>query len=728
MRVLVTGGYGFIGSFVAERFSKEGYEVSIMDNLSSGNKRNVDFKHKSYILSIEERNCEEIFRNNRFDVVIHLAAQVSVANSIENPRQDTKSNVLGLSNMLVLSHKYGVKKFIFASSAAVYGMNDRLPLPESAPCSPISPYGINKMVGETYCSKWQEMYGLETLCFRFSNVYGPRQEIRGEGGVVSLFMERAREGKELTVFGDGGQTRDFIYVEDVADAIYRASYSDLSGVYNLSTNTEHSVNDLIDSLRGLQDIGPVSYRESRQGDIYRSALDNTRIGNDLEWAPKYSFQEGLQRTYEWFKNERAAEVKIAKPKNERPSFFALAVKAAIPFAENALAFALTVWLTFAIEDTSYNFIDIKLFYIIIIGIVYGNRQSIAAAALSGLLYTYQLLENGYDLISLFYGTDLFFQIAVYLFVGLVVGYSIDRRTRAAKSKEQQLAALQEKYTFLNEVYEETRVVKEELQQQIMNNGDSFGKIYSVTKELESLEPEKIFTSTVSVLESIMKSRSVTIYTVNKYKSYLRLAARSSGKDFESPKSIKVEDCPYIKKLLESNKVYVNKELEGNSPLLSAPVVSNGEVVAVVSLHGLKFDNFSLYYQNLFKITIDLISSSLSRALSYVEATGSQRYLEGSQVLKPEVFADILATKRLASSKHGVEFVLLSAGSADAALPELANHIFRSLRETDYLGLGHDGQLLVLLSNSGQQDAAYVLERFELNDIKLNFVKEDLSYA
>jgi nucleoside-diphosphate-sugar epimerase len=728
MRVLVTGGYGFIGSFVAERFSKEGYEVSIIDNLSSGNKRNVNFKHKSYILSVEDRNCEEIFRNNRFEAVIHLAAQVSVAASMENPRQDTKSNVLGLSNMLVLSHKYGVKKFIFASSAAVYGMNEQLPLTESAPCSPISPYGINKMIGETYCLKWQEIYGLETLCFRFSNVYGPRQDSLGEGGVVSIFMERVINGKELIVFGDGEQTRDFIYVEDVADAIYRASYSDLTGVFNLSTNTENSVNDLIVLLRSLHDTASVSYRDVRQGDIYRSALDNASIGRDLDWSPKYSFQEGLYRTYDWFKNERTSEENIAKQENESPSLLSRVVKAIIPYAENVLAFALAAWLTFIIQDTQYNFIDIKLIYIIIIGIVYGNRQSIVAVILAVALYTYQLLENGYDLISLFYGTDLFFQIAIYLFIGLVVGYSIDRRTNALKSKERQLVALQEKYTFLNEVYEETRAVKEELQQQIMNNGDSFGKIYSVTKELESLEPEKIFTSTVSVVESIMKSQFVTIYTVNKYKNYLRLAARSSCKDFEAPKSIKVEDYPYIKHLLGSKKIYINKELHGDSPLLSAPVISNGEVVAVVSLHGMKFDNFSLYYQNLFQITIDLISSSLSRALSYVEATGSQRYFEGSQVLKPEVFADILASKRLASNMHGVEFVLLTAGSAADVSPELAHQIFSSLRETDYLGLGQDGQLLVLLSNSGQGDAAFVLDRFYRNDIKLDIVKEDLLYA
>ena len=197
MKVLITGGYGFIGSFVAERFYKEGYEVFIIDNLSTGNKQNVDFKHKGYVLSVEDRKCEEIFRSNRFDTVVHLAAQVNVKTSIEDPILDSKSNVLGLSNMLSLAQKYNVHKFILASSAAVYGNNDEIPLSESSTCDPISPYGINKWIGETYCRKWKELYGLDTLCFRFSNVYGPRQGSVGEGGVISIFMEKVMNGKEL---------------------------------------------------------------------------------------------------------------------------------------------------------------------------------------------------------------------------------------------------------------------------------------------------------------------------------------------------------------------------------------------------------------------------------------------------------------------------------------------------------------------------------------------------
>lgn len=730
MKVLITGGYGFIGSFVAERFYKEGYEVYIIDNLSTGDKQNIDFKHKGYVLSVEDRKCEEIFRSNRFDTVVHLAAQVNVKTSVEDPRLDSKSNVLGLSNMLLLSQKYNVHKFIFASSAAVYGNNDEVPLLESSICNPISPYGINKWIGETYCNKWKQLYGLDTLCFRFSNVYGPRQGSVGEGGVISIFMEKVIKGNELVVYGDGGQTRDFIYVEDVADAIYRSSYSRLEGVYNLSANTENSVNELIGALQGLHGSVASVHSEQREGDIYRSKLDNRRIANDLDWVPKNSFQEGLAKTYEWFVQKHASQeqTRIKAKKLSAPSRLGQVIRTLLPYAENALAFGFTAWMSLLLRDSLSDFIDIKIIYIILLGILYGNRQSMLAVGMSTALYMFNELNKGREMLSLFYDTDFFFHVAVYLFIGLVVGYTIERKNTMLESKKRELESLSEKHEFLTEVFKETRQVKDELQQQIMNNGDSFGKIYSVVKELESLEPEKIFTSTVSVVESVMKSQAVTIYTVNKYGSYLRLLARSSGTQFDASKSIKVEDFPYIQKLLHEKKLFVNKDLKGDIPLLAAPVFNNGKVVAVISVHTMKFDYFTLYHQNLFKIIVDLISSSLSRALSYVEATAIQRYIDGTPVLKPEVFADILASKQVANAKHGVEFMLLTPIETFDVSDETPQKVSRFLRETDYLGMSMEGKLLVLLSNSSQEEASFVLNRFEQNGIYMRMVDEEFSYA
>jgi len=300
MRILITGGCGFIGSHVAERFSKDGSKIIIIDNLSSGRIENISSDFKFYKLSIEDPKCEQVFIEESPDMVIHLAAQTDVSTSMINPYLDTLSNILGTVNMLYLSHKYNVKKFVFASSAAVYGNSNNIPLKEDETLNPLSPYGISKMAGEIYCKKWFEMYGLSTLSLRFSNVYGPRQGITGEGGVISIFIKRMISGAELVIFGDGNQTRDFIYVKDVADGIYHCAHSNFTGIFNLSTCSEISLNALVGTLGSIYTIKSVRYTDSRPGDIFRSSLDNVKLKNLINWSPRYSFEEGIAETLKWF--------------------------------------------------------------------------------------------------------------------------------------------------------------------------------------------------------------------------------------------------------------------------------------------------------------------------------------------------------------------------------------------------------------------------------------------
>lgn len=308
MNVLITGGYGFIGSAVAERFYKEGHNIYIIDSLITGREEHVAIPHKSFLMNVEDPACDQIFQSVGFDIVVHLAAQIDVVTSINEPAVDTKTNILGLVNILNCASKNGVKKVIFASSAAVYGNASTLPLKEDDICETESMYGMNKRLGELYCEKWGQFYGLDTLCFRFANVYGPRQGNGGEGGVVSIFLQGVRDNRTLTVFGDGSQTRDFIYVHDVADAVYRGALSDATGVMNLSTNRETSINELIETIRSFATVKSPSYRESRLGDIDRSCLDNTQVKHQLDWVPLYTINEGLLLTYEWM---TAAELEPA---------------------------------------------------------------------------------------------------------------------------------------------------------------------------------------------------------------------------------------------------------------------------------------------------------------------------------------------------------------------------------------------------------------------------------
>ncbi|MET4559471.1 UDP-glucose 4-epimerase [Lysinibacillus parviboronicapiens] len=310
MNVLVTGGYGFIGSAVARRFFEEGAKIYIIDNLSTGHLRNIDFEHKSYLLNVEDEVCEHFFKEVAFDVVIHCAAQTSVQNSMHEPVKDILTNIVGLSQMLFLSSKYKVKHFVFASSAAVYGDSHYPPLDENDISEPVSMYGLNKSIGETYCEKWQRDYHLPTLIYRFANVFGPSQSMQGEAAVIPSMLKSIIEGKPFTIYGDGEQSRDFIYVDDIADAIYAGVEVGLKGTYNVSTNEAWSIHQVILLLQHLNHPLEIQYAPSREGDIEHSFLNNEKLAKAIGWKPKISFAEGIERTLQALQSEKIVEVNV----------------------------------------------------------------------------------------------------------------------------------------------------------------------------------------------------------------------------------------------------------------------------------------------------------------------------------------------------------------------------------------------------------------------------------
>ncbi|WAM35266.1 NAD-dependent epimerase/dehydratase family protein [Caldicellulosiruptor acetigenus] len=300
MAVLVTGGAGFIGSHIVDKLIERGYDVCIVDNLLSGNVCNINPKAKFYQLDIRD-NLEKVFEENKIEYCIHQAAQVSVAKSMEDAYLDCSINVLGTVNLLDYCAKYKVKKFIFASSAAVYGEPEYIPIDENHPLRPESFYGLSKLTSEEYIKMFAHNFNFEYIIFRYSNVYGPRQDPFGEGGVVSIFCERMQSSKDVIIFGDGTQTRDFIYVEDVAEANCVALETSVSGTFNLSTGKNVSVNELFEILSGLTGYkkSPV-YQPKRPGDIAHSCLSNNLLKSVLGFSPQFSLLEGLKKTVEYF--------------------------------------------------------------------------------------------------------------------------------------------------------------------------------------------------------------------------------------------------------------------------------------------------------------------------------------------------------------------------------------------------------------------------------------------
>jgi UDP-glucose 4-epimerase len=300
LKVIVTGGAGFIGSHIVDALLENGNEVAIIDNLSKGFHHNLNPAATFYPVSITDSvKLKRIFKLEQPDVVIHEAAQTVITRSIRNPIYDARNNILGSLNIVDNCVHFGVKKIIYASTCAVYGIPIYVPVDEDHPLNAISPYGVSKQTVERYLYAYHDMFGLNYCVLRYSNVYGPRQDAAGgEAGVVSIFTHQMRSGLQPKIYGDGSKTRDYIYVKDVVRANLLAMESKETGIYNIGTNVETSDQHIFDLVSHFcsYDNAAVMYVEERQGEIKRICLDNSRACRLLGWKPDTSLEDGIANT------------------------------------------------------------------------------------------------------------------------------------------------------------------------------------------------------------------------------------------------------------------------------------------------------------------------------------------------------------------------------------------------------------------------------------------------
>jgi UDP-glucose 4-epimerase len=312
-RVLVTGGAGFIGSHVADAYLAAGHEVWIVDDLSSGRLANLPSGAEFVELDIRDAEIRSLFRDVGFDLVNHHAAQIDVRVSVADPAKDAGVNLLGLLNLTEAALEVGTQRVVFVSSGGVvYGEPDEIPTPETAPKLPLSPYGVTKLGGEYYLNYYRVVRGLEYVALRYSNVYGPRQDPHGEAGVVAIFCNRLLSGEALTIFGDGEQTRDYVYVKDVVAANMLASDLEMghgtgldSRAFNVGTGVGTSVLRLADVLERIAGSGQARNHEpERPGELRHSTLDSSSIRSQ-GWSPAFTLEQGLRETYEHIARQNA---------------------------------------------------------------------------------------------------------------------------------------------------------------------------------------------------------------------------------------------------------------------------------------------------------------------------------------------------------------------------------------------------------------------------------------
>jgi UDP-glucose 4-epimerase len=304
MRVLVTGGAGFIGSHVADACVAAGHEVAVLDDLSSGKPENLPQAARFEQCDVRTPRAAEFVESFRPQAILHLAAQMSVTRSVAEPVFDAEVNVLGLINLIEAGRRAGLEKVVFASSGGtVYGEVRSYPVAETAPTHPVCPYGVSKLAGEHYLFYYRHVFGLPYVALRYANVYGPRQDPHGEAGVIAIFSKRLLAGADVTIFGDGLQTRDYVFVGDVVGANLAALEGDFCGAINIGTGIETNVNDLYEIIkRHAGGPGRAVHAPPRDGELRRSVLAVAVAEKALGWKPSTRLPEGLAETVDFFRS------------------------------------------------------------------------------------------------------------------------------------------------------------------------------------------------------------------------------------------------------------------------------------------------------------------------------------------------------------------------------------------------------------------------------------------
>lgn len=303
MRILVTGGAGFIASHIVDRLIDLNHHVCVVDNLFTGKEDNINDRAIFYKCDITEmEKLKMIFKVEKPEIVIHHAAQIDIQTSLKKPVFDAETNIIGTINILECCREFGVKKIIYPSSAAVYGHPKYLPVEESHGVNPISFYGISKHTPEHYIKIYAQLYGLKYTIFRYANVYGERQDSKGEGGVVSIFVDRLLNNLPPFIFGNGEQTRDFIYVKDIAEANILALYKGDNEIMNISSNKATTVNELFMVMRDIAGSNVEAiYKDERKGDIEHSYLNNRIARITLGWKVRFKLEDGVRETVQYYK-------------------------------------------------------------------------------------------------------------------------------------------------------------------------------------------------------------------------------------------------------------------------------------------------------------------------------------------------------------------------------------------------------------------------------------------
>ena len=708
MKILVTGGYGFIGSHLVERLAKEKHDITIIDDFSTGNISNLNSNATLFKMGVEEAKLEKIFLDFKFDVVVHLAFKLL-------PKEDDKefgriyhSNTVGLSNVLYFSQKYLVKKVIVISSYQVYGNQDKFPILESSPIDLENEKVGSYLEREHFCKKYREK-GLNVVVLRLGSIYGPRQPENFINRAINQNSEN--EVENITVMN---QMKDYIYISDAVEAIYKTCENKTSNILNISSATclmRSEIQEIINENIVSNNKMLFNYIEEHTKAKY--LLDNKKASLELDWAPKYSIEEGIRKTVNWSlknneKNNKQFNEEYSLYNNIKTKWF---LSSAHKYFENFVLFISFLILMMFLEQRFSLKVDLLIIYIVLVNVYYGWWQGIIAVFLS--VFAYFGIKMGYEnstITGVFENLNQALYIAMYFILGGTTGYFVDRIRAEKADLQSEINSIKEELLLTNNMYNKSIEIKNSLQETIESNEDSLGKIFNVISRLDNVIPEQILSEAAMVFSKMLKTESVHLYYLDSRKN-LRLAAVRG--EIKYRRSLLDKDYDFLESVIDGGNTFINKEFIKDYPMVCAPIIEDGHTRAIVFLDGLEFRSLTYQFFNTLKVLTYLISNSISKATDYEKAIQDKKYYKNTYIMKKDWFEMLIREKQMKLSDSELPFYrLVFKKDINENNIKIYNRVKNLFRESDYIGEVDDTKLAILLVNTKREEVVVIETRLK----------------
>ena len=683
-KVMFVGLPRYFEQLLAACFRKEAWEVCRLRGAAG---ENPPQGIQTYDCAPESEEAHTVFAVQNLDLLVYRL------------ERDPVHAMQRLDALLCLAQQTKVRRVFLLSGTEVFSPGTT-PVETDAP-SPQTEEGQLLVRLETLANAYREQ-GLPISILRMPDLYAPGQT--SDDGFVGRLFGASLMGRALPQYDDPAQVfYGLLDARDAVYAVYQAATRNFEGTYL------HIAAPCTTTMEELYRICASFFPSMRMGATPRApqghaVLHSAIIERELGWRSRRPLAEGLKETYEAMQAARSAYMDDIRALSRRAWLERVRQKV-VPYAENLAGALVTAGVSYLQGGTSVNSMtafDFAFLYIGCMGLLYGKQQALIAAIFSLILLIHSLLAQGGDLVAMLYNPREFLHFVSYFFAAVLTGYFADRESYRQHADSRIKRRLQYRYSFLENIFKENLAVKDRLYRQIVNSDDSIGRLYRIVSRLDSVETENLYTQTASVTADILSVKDVVVYIVGEGGWYLRQKVRLGSQTHELPRSIRVEDNPYLVQMLQEKKIFVNRDLVKGLPDLAAPISYEGRVIAVLQIYNLDFEQWSLYQQNLLSITARLVSSSLARAYAWEQETADQKYLDNTRILRSEEFQKVIEEfreRRRMQPDYPVTLLALKVNGRSYS--ELDHQIAHSIRGEDFMGATETGVSVLLPDVAGK---------------------------